>query len=290
MAERSGNRDPATFTPVRFAVPKGACDCHGHLFGPRARYPFVADRRYTPPDATIAEYWAALRALGIERAVLVAGSIHGTDNSSMLDVMDHPAAGEMRVVVMVDEGVTDAELARFHEQGACGIRTHLKAGGGKPLDPQAFRRMAERIRPMGWHVQVHLDVADFQDVDALFRDYPVPVVIEHMGHMPTHHGVDAPGFQALLRFLARDHAWAKLCGAYINSDAGAPYADVAPFARAIAAVCPDRLVWATNWPHPHQDPIPDDGLLLNLLADWIPDAEARNKVLVDNPARLYGFA
>ncbi len=268
-------------------VTGAVCDTHVHVFGPRQRFPFVADRRYTPPDALIEDYLRLAGALGIERAVLTQPSIHGLDNSAMLAALAHTPE-RLRGVVMADADVDDATLRRFHEAGVRALRTQLKPSGGKPLDLVGLRRLATRVAPLGWHVEVHVDVGRITDIDERCAGFPVPVVIEHMGHMPAKLGVEAPGFQALLRLL-REGNWVKLSGSYINSAQPAPHEDVRPFVDALLDTAPDRAVWGTNWPHPHQDVVPDDRGLVETIVRWIDDEPLRHNVLVANPARLYAF-
>lgn len=281
----------ATAIPTAAEAPvlpgTGVCDTHVHVFGPQARFPYVSDRRYTPDDATAEQYLAALTPLGVQRAVLTAPSTHGLDNSALLHGLS-VGKDRFRGIVMVQENVDDAILAELHEAGVRGIRTQLKPASQKPLTVEELRRLSARIAPLGWHVEVHVDVGVITDIDALCAGFSTPVVIEHMGHMPTSQGVTHPGFQALLRFL-ESGGWAKLSGPYINSEAGAPYGDVAPYAAAILDAAPGRVVWGSNWPHPHQDPIPDDALLAQLVRQWIPDAARLHHVLVDAPAQLYDF-
>ncbi len=269
--------------------PAGSCDCHAHIFGPQSRYAYVDGRRYTPDDALLQEFRAMHAIHGIDRAVLIQPSVYGTDNTAMLDALSE-AGPEFRGIAMAAESITDAELEHFHGMGVRGLRTQIKRdGSGKPLDLGGIRRMAGRIRSLGWHVEVHVDVGEMQDVEAFFSDYPVSVVIEHMGHMPTSRGIEAPGFKSLLRFVSGGIGWVKLSGPYINSSLPPPYADVRPFVEALVTAAPSRTVWGTNWPHPHQDPIPDDRLLCNLVRDWFSTTELRQRILVDNPALLYDF-
>jgi 2-pyrone-4,6-dicarboxylate lactonase len=263
------------------------CDTHVHIFGPSQRFPFVADRRYTPPDALIDDYLRLAGSLGIERAVLTQPSIHGLDNSAMLAAIAS-APERLRGVVMADTDVDDATLQHFHEAGVRALRTQLKPPGGKPLDLAGLRQLATRVAPLGWHVEVHVDVGRITDIDEQCAAFPVPVVIEHMGHMPAGLGVEAPGFQALLRLL-REGNWVKLSGPYINSAQPAPHEDVRPFVDALLDAAPERAVWGTNWPHPHQDVLPDDHGLVETIVRWIDDERLRHNVLVANPARLYAF-
>lgn len=267
---------------------KAYVDCHAHVFGPQAQFPYVEHRRYTPPDATLAEYKAMLARNGIARAVLTQGSVHGTDNSAMIAALNQ-AGPDFRAIVMIEESVTDRELEAFHAAGVRGLRTQLKAEGGKPLDAPVCRRLAERVRPFGWHVEIHVDVAVTQDVEDLLGGFPVPVVVEHMGRLPPEAGVGCAGFQSLLRFLKNDGGWVKVSGAYLTSRSGPPnFTDMRPVAEAVLEAAPDRAVWGSNWPHPRQSHPPDEGLLLRLLFDWA-GQELAERVLADNPARLYDF-
>jgi predicted TIM-barrel fold metal-dependent hydrolase len=265
-----------------------ATDCHVHVFGPQEKFGYIPNRRYTPLDAGLEEYLAVARPLGLERLVLTAPSVHGLDNSALLDAMSR-VAGSCRAVVMVDVEVDDETLQRYHAAGVRGIRTQLKPDGGKPLGLDQLHALAHRIRPLGWHVEIHVDVSQFPDIDVLCADFPVPVVIEHMGHMKTSFGVDAPGFEALTRFLREQNAWIKLSGAYINSVEAPPHRDVRPFVLALLEAAPGRAVWGSNWPHPHQDPVPDDRGLLSTFAGWVDDERMLRDVLVNNPAALYDF-
>jgi predicted TIM-barrel fold metal-dependent hydrolase len=277
--------EPDTRDPV-FNLP-GACDCHVHVFGPQDRFPYAAERRYTPPDALIGDYQAAMRTVGLDRAVLTAPSVHGLDNRALLHGL-RTGGASLRGVAMVAADVSDAALRELHAAGVRAIRTQLKPGGSKPLTLGELRALAERVAPLGWHVEIHLDVSALPDIDELCAGFPVPVVIEHMGHLPTSRGLDNPGFRALLRFLASG-AWVKLSGAYIASETGAPYEDVRPFAEALLEAAPQRAVWGSNWPHPHQDTVPDDRELARTLSAWTDDAALLREVLVDNPGTLYNF-
>ena len=284
--------DPDPRQPA-FALPPGATDCHAHVFGPVARYPYFKRRIYTPPDAPPPAYWRMLGALGVTRAVLVQPSVYGTDNRAMLDAM----AGEqhrMRGVAVVEETIADAELTRMHDAGVRGIRFNIvdvkpEEKGKLPLD--VVRKMAERIKPLGWHMQFLMHVDEFPELDRTFAGFPVDIVIDHYGYMATSRGIAHPGFQALLRLLRAGHCWVKFTGAYRISGEGAlPYSDVTPCARALVAAHPERIVWGTDWPHPkHEQKMPNDGELCDRLLDWIPDETQRRLALVDNPAKLYGF-
>lgn len=279
--------DPAPRAP-RFAMPPLACDTHAHVFGPAERYPYRPNRSYTPPDATFAQYRALLSTLGVERGVLVQPSVYGTDNRLLADTL-RGAGPNFRGIAVLDATASDAELEALNALGVRGLRCNLLFRGGVAFaDVEA---LARRIAPLGWHLQFLLDVSRFEDLERRLSSLPVDSVIDHMGHLPAGEGPTHPGFQALLSLLRQGRTWVKLSGSYrLTGQAVTPYGDVAPLARALIEAAPDRCVWATDWPHP-QIPVamPNDGDLLDQLADWIPDVETRRLILVDNPARLYGF-
>ena len=275
-----------------FALPAGACDCHAHVFGPIHRYPYYPRRIYTPPDAPPSAYWRMLEMLGVERAVLVQPSVYGTDNRAMLEAM----AGEkkrMRGVAVVEESITDAELERMHEVGVRGIRFNIvdvKPEEKGKLPIAVVRKMAGRIKPLGWHLQFLMHVDEFPQLDREFGELPVDVVIDHFGYMNTAKGLEHPGFQALLRIMKGGRCWVKFTGAYRISREEMPYNDVTPYARALVAAAPERIVWGTDWPHPkHEKAMPNDGAMTDRLLEWIPDEKQRRLALMENPARLYGF-
>jgi predicted TIM-barrel fold metal-dependent hydrolase len=270
-------------------APPGATDCHCHVFGPYARYPLSPGRSYTPPEASVAEYLRMLGTIGLSRTVMVQPSVYGTDNAVTLDAVEEIGLNRARAVVVVDEGAGEADLAAMAARGARGVRFNAVSGNGAPLEQ--LERLAERIAPFGWHVQLYTGPDALPELEPALRRLPVPVVVDHMGGVKAAAGgVEHPGFRSLLRLL-EGGAWVKLSG--YRSSAGPPYADVASMARALLSAAPDRCVWGTDWPHPSlHDPaeVPDDGALLDALGEWAPDEAARRAVLVDNPARLYGFA
>jgi predicted TIM-barrel fold metal-dependent hydrolase len=270
-------------------APPGAVDCHCHVFGPFDRYPLSPGRSYTPPEASVAQYLDMLGTIGLSRTAIVQPSIYGTENAVSLDAVETIGLDRARAVVVVDDGFGAAELAAMGERGARGVRFNAVSGNGTPVEQ--LERLAERIAPLGWHVQLYAHGAEMVDLEPVLRRLPVPVVVDHMGGVKAAEGgVEHPGFRALLRLL-EGGAWAKLCG--YRSSSGPPYADVAPMARAILSAAPERSVWGTDWPHPSlgsPSEVPDDGVLLDALGVWAPDEGTRRAVLVDNPARLYGFA
>ncbi len=219
--------------------------------------------------------------------MIVQTGAHGTDNRVLTDAIV-ASGGSMRGVALIAEDVSDAELEALHAGGVRGFRANLVSKLGVQFD--VARRLAERVRPFGWHVQFLMDIEAFPELDRLLDDYPVEVVIDHMGRPETQRGIGAPGFQSLLRLLKSGRGWAKLSGPYRTSRQPMPHADIVPFAHALVEAAPGQLVWGTDWPHVRLDtPMPNDGDLVDLLAEWVPDAAIRQRVLVDNPARLYGF-
>jgi 2-pyrone-4,6-dicarboxylate lactonase len=279
--------DPEPRGPRRFRVPAGAVDTHAHVIGLPPDYPFVANRSYTPLPAPPEEYFAMLDGSGMAHGVLVQVSVHGTDNRLMLETLRRQSV-RLRGICVVDADVSDHALEEMAAAGVVGCRFNVLYGGGVGLD--AMETLARRVAPLKWHTQLLLDARSLPELAPRLRRLPVPFVIDHMGHMPASVGVSHPGFQTLLALMKDAPCWVKLSGAYRQSVQGPPYADTIPFARALIAAHPDRLVWGSDWPHVAlQGPMPNVGDLLDLLADWAPDADTRKRILVHNAHRLYGF-
>lgn len=291
-------------TPVSFAVPAHACDCHTHIVGSPDRFPFLPSRAYTPETALPEEMSALHRALHIERVVIVTPSVYGTDNSATLYGMKARGA-TARGVAVIDEKTPESDLDAMGKAGVHGIRLNLATAG--PADPavgrQRFQEAAGRLKGRrGWHIQVYAGLAVVSAIKDLVLDSPVPVVFDHFGGARSALGIEQPGFADLLDLVRRGKAYVKLSGAYRASTLAPDCPDVLPLAKALIAANADRIVWGTDWPHPTTttpsgrrptDVTPmlqiDDGRLLNQLAVWAPDAAIRKKILADNPARLYGF-
>ena len=275
----------------RFTMPANACDTHAHICGPIARHPYADARVYTPPDALLPAYLHMLDTLGVQRMVLVQPSVYGTDNTVMLAAMAE--LGERsRGVAVVDDNVSDTELERLHEAGVRGVRINVvDVATDKGVIPMApLAGLAQRIKPYGWHVEFLMHADEFPDLDRTFANFPVDIVLGHLGYMKTDKGLAQPGFQALLRLVKRGRAWVKLTGPYRISTQPLPHADTTAFAHALLDAAPDRVVWGTDWPHVMvKAAMPNDGDLADLLLEWVPDAGLREQVLVTNPARLYGF-
>jgi predicted TIM-barrel fold metal-dependent hydrolase len=274
-------------TPPRFVAPLGTCDCHLHIVGPSAQYPLLSNRRITPREATLEDYLRVMAALRIQHAVVVQPSFYGTDNRCTRDAI-LAAKGEWRGVAVIDPGIKESELVDLHQAGFRGVRINLMMGGGPGLD--VLDRIAHRIKHLSWHMQIFVDARDLPEIAPRLRRLPVPFVVDHMGHIPAGVGIGHPGFQTLLQ-LAREGCWVKLSAAYRISAQPYPYADVVPLARTLVEAAPSRMLWGTDWPHPGVTvPMPRDGDLLDLLPTWVPDGGTQKRVLVDNPAALYGFA
>jgi predicted TIM-barrel fold metal-dependent hydrolase len=290
-------------TPVNFDVPAHACDCHTHIHGDPAKFPFFAGRVYTPELASPEEMSALHKALHIERVVIVTPSVYGPDNSATLFGMK--ARGiTARGVAVIDDKTPETDLDAMGQASIHGIRLNLATGGvndpsvGRPR----FQAAVERVKARDWHVQLFTSLAMISAIKDLVSASPVPVVFDHFGGAQADLGVGQPGFADLLALVKSGKAYVKISGAYRASKLAPDYPDVIPLAQALIAANPDRIVWGTDWPHPNSVTPPgrkptevtplyqiDDGRLFNQLPVWAPDAAIRKKILVDNPARLYGF-
>jgi predicted TIM-barrel fold metal-dependent hydrolase len=278
--------DPDPRSP-RTPFPAGSCDCHSHVFGPQDAFPYLPNAAFIPSDASPQEYARMLSTIGCQRAVLVQPSIYGTDNRCMVAALAS-GAFNFRGVAVVDKTISDEELEALHRAGVRGVRINLASKTpGLPLDQAPG--LAERIKPLGWHLQFFLRIGQVPSLEEVIARIPVPCIIDHFGHAPATGGLESPEFAILLRLARVAHVWFKLIGPYRISDQWPLYPDVAPLARALVAAAPDRCVWGTDWPHPNTAYMPNDGDLADALGEWLPDAGARRKVLVDNPGRLYGF-
>jgi len=284
------NPDPIfeTLKP-NFKLPAGAVDCHCHVYDDFAKYPLSDAPAYLPPSVKVADYLKMLDVLGVERAVIVHANVYGLDNSLVLDLMAS-SPSRFRAVALMDETISDQELERLHHAGVRGFRCNLVGKIGLTLEKA--KTLGQRVKDYGWHTQFLLDIESFPNLEAVFSDFPIDIVIDHMGRPIIDKGVNAPGFQALLHFIRNDHVWVKLSAPYRTSQDVHTFKDINPFAQALVAANPNQLVWGTDWPHVNMAPsipMPNDGLLCNLLVDWALDESTRHKVLVTNPERLYGF-
>ena len=286
-------------TPVDFAVPPGACDCHVHVFGDPQKFPFASDRVYTPPGASVDDLRALQASLGFERVVIVTPSVYGLDNSCTADAI-RQLGNRARGVAVIDASTPASLLDELAAGGFRGARLNLETVG--QADPDAIKRLidgvADAVRQRNWHLQFNTRMSVIDALKDHLSGVGVPIVFDHFGRAQAALGTSQPGFAALLDLVKAGHAYVKISAAYRSSQKTPDFADVTPIAPAIVAANPDRVVWGTNWPHPGRGASPtaiappypaDDGLMLNLLARWVPDPAIRKKILVDNPARLYGF-
>jgi 2-pyrone-4,6-dicarboxylate lactonase len=273
----------------KLQLPPGACDAHVHVFGPRGRFPFAEGRRYTPSDAPKEALFALHDFLGIERCVIVHTAAHGYDLAVTADAIAAKDGAYLGVGLM-PTGTSDAELKRLDAAGFRGARFHCMKhlGRAEPID--AVIAFGKRLAAFGWHLQIHMAVDMIAELAPAILRSPVPVVIDHMGRIDASRGLDQEPFVHLLRLMESEHVWVKVSGSDRATRQGPPYGDAVPFARKLVTEFGDRCVWGLDWPHPnHQGPIPDDGTLVDLLAQIAPSPAALQALLVDNPQRLYRF-
>ena len=271
-----------------FRPPPLACDAHCHVFGPAARFPYDPKASYIPQDAPFEGLQALHKKLGFERAVIVHASCHGSDMRATLDAIAR-SGGRYRGTAIIDQSYGDKEFQKMHDGGIRAVRFNfVKHLGGWP-DMGFFRKTVERLEAMGWHLILHLDSADLKELEQVLNGLLVPFVIDHMGRVQAALGLDQPPFKLLLALMKNDLCWVKISGPERVSSKGLPFSDAIPFARALVEAAPDRVLWGTDWPHPNVKWLPDDGELANLFPAMAPDPAAQVKILVDNPARLYGF-
>jgi predicted TIM-barrel fold metal-dependent hydrolase len=276
------------------ALPALACDCHCHVFGPAARFPYAAVRSYTPDDAPLAAYLALLDRLGFARGVLVQPSAYDRDNRAMLDALGR-ARERLRGVGVGGAELTPAGLRAWHAAGVRALRANEFRRDGKPYYHNGVRLdeiepLVPQLADLGWHLELWIDARDLPDMLPRLARLPLPVVVDHMGRMEHRHGVQHPGFQALVRGVAEGRLWAKLSGTYRLGATAPDYVEVRPFHEALVAANPERLVWGTDWPHPRPEgPVPDAANLLQVFLDWTPSPAQRKAILADNPRRLYDW-
>jgi predicted TIM-barrel fold metal-dependent hydrolase len=269
-------------------VPPLACDCHFHIFGPFDRFPLHPGRAYEPPEASIEAYGEMAARLGIARMVVVQPSPYGTDNRVTLDAVRRFGPERTRAVAVIDDTFDETALRALHTAGVRGVRFNLVSGNGTP--EEQLQELARRIAPLGWHVQVYAEGEKLAELAPLLARLPAEVVIDHIGGVRAALGTGHPQFQALLRLLDSGRAWVKLCS-YRASSAGYPWDDVAPNVQKLVEATPERCVWGTDWPHVQMPPgpQPEPAALLVQFLRWVPNSNARRRILAENPARLYGF-
>jgi predicted TIM-barrel fold metal-dependent hydrolase len=289
-------------TPVDFDVPKGACDCHTHIFGDPKKFPWAAGRVYTPEQASIAEMRSLHKALHTDRVVIVNPSVYGTNDSCTLDAIKKLGPGA-RGIATIDDKISNADLEEMHKGGIRGIRINLETAGqfDPALAQQRLAKAIERAKNLpAWHVELYTRLSVIEAIKDQVASSPVPISFDHFGGAQAELGLHQPGFDTLLGLVKSGKAYVKISAPYRSSKQSPNFPNLAPLAQALIAANPQRINWGTDWPHPAQVPgkpvdeiTPlyqiDDGRDLNLVAQWAPDAATRKTILVDNPARLYGY-
>ena len=272
--------------PPTLKAPANAADCHHHVYD--ARFPADPKALLHPPDALVEDYRGLQRRLGTARSVIIQPSTYGTDNRCALAAL--AALGpSARMVAVVNDTVSDAELKRLDGLGVRGIRFNLAQAGA--TTPEMIEPLAKRIAPLGWHVQINAPADRILEILPALERGPAPIVFDHLAHIPQPDGVNHPLFARIRALLDSGRTWVKLSGAYIDSKVGPPkYSDATAVAQAYVRTAPERLVWGSDWPHPtEQGQKPDDAMLFDLLTEWAPDANTRHRILVENAAALYGW-
>ena len=268
--------------------PQGAVDAHCHVFGPGAEFPYAPERKYTPCDAPKEKLFELRDDLGFARNVIVQASCHGKDNAALVDALE-ASGGLARGVAIVGADVQDAELQALHAAGVRGVRFNFVKRLVDATPKEIFLEIADRIAKLGWHIVVYFEGPDLEEVAPLVRRLPGIVVVDHMGRPDVAEGIEGAGFRAFMEFLAEDtRYWVKVSCPERLTVAGPPYDDVVPFARALVERFPDRVLWGTDWPHPNmKSHVPDDGALVDVIPRIAVSEDLRQRLLVDNPMRLY---
>ena len=280
--------DPSPSKPS-FVLPPGAVDAHCHVFGPGDVFPYAPERKYTPCDAGKDKLFALRDFLGFERNVIVQATCHGADNSCLVDAL-RSANGRARGVATVRDTVGDAELEEMHDAGVRGVRFNFVRRLVDPKPDAYYRRIIERIAALGWQVVLYFEAADLAERWDFFTSLPTTVVVDHMGRPDVTQSVDGPDFQRFVRLMdEHENVWSKVTCPERLSKIGPPsYSEVIPFARHLVERFPDRVLWGTDWPHPNMTThMPDDGNLVDFIPKIAVTAELQQKLLVDNPLRLY---
>jgi len=276
-------------TKPRFKLPTGAVDAHCHVFGPGDEFPFAAERKYTPCDASAAQLFALRDFLGIERNVIVQASCHGADNRAMVDALRR-SNGRARGVATVGATVTDVELDALDAAGVRGVRFNFVKRLVDTTPPDVLKSIAKRIVPLGWHIVIYFEACDLPGLYDFIASLPTTVVVDHMGRPDVTRSIDGPEFGLFLRLMQeRGNIWSKVtCPERLSRSGTSTYDDVVPFARRVVETFPDRVLWGTDWPHPNlKGHMPDDGTLVDFIPRIAPTVELQRKLLIDNPHRLY---
>jgi 2-pyrone-4,6-dicarboxylate lactonase len=279
--------DPNPKKP-RFKLPPLACDSHFHVFGPHNKFPFAANRPFTPTGAPKEDLFRLHAFLGFERGVFVQSTCHGSDHAVLVDLLA-AGQGRYRGVALIQPSMRQNEVDRLDDAGVRGVRLHFFSRLGTPMPLADMRRVIELVEPHGWHIAIHTGGDGLVELYDFIRSIDAPVVIDHIGRVDVDEGLKGKAFSVLRRLLDTGNVWVKLSGTDRITKQAYPYADAVPFARELAAHAPERVVWGTDWPHPNHNAVPNDGDLVDLIAEIAPGAKARQLMLVDNPTKLFGF-
>jgi D-galactarolactone isomerase len=273
----------------KLEAPPNACDCHMHIYDP-ARFPMVPSPRVAPADAAVPQYRLLQKRIGTSRVVIVTPRNYGTQNQVTVDAIGQ-LGPNARGVAVVHPSATDAELKRLHDAGVRGIRFSLTDPSTAVVTVDMVEPLSKRAADLGWHVQFNVEGQQVVEWADLLRRLPSQIVFDHLGHPPLPAGIAHTSHAIIRGLIDRGRAWVKLSGAYSNTRVGPPYPDATAIAQAFVKAAPERLVWGSDWPHPSEAPDkkPNDAVLFDLLSEWAPDETARRRILVDNPATLYGF-
>lgn len=271
-----------------FKVPEGAVDAHCHVFGPSPEFPFAPERKYTPCNAGKDQLFALRDHLGFARNVIVQATCHGKDNRAMVDACR--TAGDLaRGIASVGVEITEAEIAEMDKAGVRGVRFNFVKRLVDATPHEVFLSIADKIKGFGWHIVVYFEAQDLEELEPFLKQLPTILVADHMGRPDVTNGVDHPDFQRFLRLMdENENIWSKVTCPERLTKAGPPYDDVVPFPAAVVERFPDRVLWGTDWPHPNmKSHMPDDGALVDYIPRIAPTSEQQQKLLVDNPMRLY---
>lgn len=279
--------DPNTRKP-RLKCPEGAVDCHVHLFGPASKYPFNPNSKYTSLDMLPETQIRMQDILGIGMSIVVSGGGYGADYTHLVDTLER-FPDRFRGVALLPETVTVEEIERLNRLGVCGARFVSPAHGGGL--PQLSPRIAAICAEVGWHVQCYPHGTEILELSDQLLALPNPIVLDHFAHIPASGGVDQPAMKRLFEMLDTGRVWLKISGPMRCTTEEPPYPSMVPIARALVAHAPERLLWGSDWPHVNMNDrtMPNDGDLLDLMLEWVPDEAVRNRILRDNPKEVYGL-
>jgi 2-pyrone-4,6-dicarboxylate lactonase len=287
MSDPKPSFHPSPSTP-RLRLPALACDAHVHVFGPSRVFPFAPERPFTPADAPKEKLFAMHAQMGIARCVIVQSTCHGYDNRVVADAIA-AKGGAYCGVALAPPTIADAELARLDALGFRGVRFNFMSHLGAGTPPAEAIALSARLAPLGWHLQVHFAPENIDALAPLLLRSAVPVVIDHMGRVDASLGIGQPAFRKLMSLMRDPRFRVKVSGSERLSRQPSPWRDAVPFARALVSEFGDRVLWGSDWPHPNLAFVPDDGVLVDLVAEIAPTPAERQALLVDNPQRFYGF-